>query len=170
MNRSIMSRDELVRIDATGAAPRRQACEPAAPRAPGAFRLMPAPAHLIVMRYVGEDGKRDDDDGPVVRLAGEITAPGTLCDIVALVGQAGWKGELVVLERRDVAFNLLRAGNVIARADQRRGRAHRRGALPLGALTEEQVEVDARVARPKGGASARPRSSSGSSRARSSSS
>src|SRR5215475_9155161 len=68
---------ELVRVDATGTA------HPVGKRASqrlrarqGAFRLMPAPAHLIVMRYVGEDGRRDDADGPVFRLSGEITAPG----------------------------------------------------------------------------------------------
>src|SRR6201995_3475101 len=90
---------ELVRVDATGAA------HPVGKRASqrlrarqGAFRLMPAPPHLIVMRYVGEDGHRDPEDGPVFRLAGEIVTPGSICDVVALVGQAGWSGELAVLD------------------------------------------------------------------------
>src|ERR1700742_1713649 len=88
---------ELVRVDATGTAhPVGKTASQRMRARQGAFRLMPAPQHLIVMRYVGEDGKRDDEDGPVFRLSGEITVLGALCDIVSLVGQAGWKGELVV--------------------------------------------------------------------------
>jgi hypothetical protein len=36
-------------------------------------------------------------NGRVLRLAGEITARGAIGDVVALVAQAGWAGELVVL-------------------------------------------------------------------------
>ena len=96
-----MSRDELVRIDDTGVLhPVGRVASQRMRARKGAFRLMPAPSHVMFFRYVGEDGERDEDDGAVVRLAGEVTAPGTLCDIVGLVAQAGWKGELVVVERR----------------------------------------------------------------------
>src|SRR5689334_15037149 len=89
---------ELVRIDATGTAhPVGKTASQRMRARQGAFRLMPAPSHLVVMRYVDEHGKRDEIDGPVFRLAGEITKAGALCDIVSLIGQAGWKGELVVL-------------------------------------------------------------------------
>lgn len=50
------------------------------------------------MRYTGEDGRRDAEDGAIVRLAGEITSPGAMCDVFALLGQTGWRGELVVLD------------------------------------------------------------------------
>ena len=36
--------------------------------------------------------------GAVLRLAGEIRTPGALCDIVALIAQAKWKGELQILD------------------------------------------------------------------------
>ena len=107
----------------------------------GAFRLMPAPEHVIFLRYVGEDGSRDEDDGAVVRLAGEVTTPGTLCDIVALVAQAGWKGELVVVSG-DVSRSLFfESGNIVA--GQTNVEAEMLGALlyRLGVLTEAQVEV-----------------------------
>ncbi|MFO0758705.1 MAG: DUF4388 domain-containing protein [Byssovorax sp.] len=91
---------ELVRIDATGTAhPVGKTASRELRARQGSFRLMPSPPHLVVMRYVGEDGKRDAADGPIFRLSGEITAPGAICDIVALIGQAGWSGELVVLEK-----------------------------------------------------------------------
>src|SRR6478609_9660105 len=89
---------ELVRVDATGTAhPVGKKASQRMRARQGAFRLMPSPQHLVVMRYVGEDGRRDPEDGPIFRLAGEITTPGAICDIVALVGEAGWRGELVVL-------------------------------------------------------------------------
>src|ERR1051325_9986267 len=93
-----MSRDELVRIDDSGVLhPVGKVASQRLRARKGAFRLMSAPAHAIFLRYVGEDGERDEEDGAIVRLAGEVTAPGALCDIVALVGQAGWKGARAVL-------------------------------------------------------------------------
>ena len=110
-----MSRDELVRIDDTGllhpvgriASQRMRARK-------GAFRLMPAPSHVMFFRYVGEDGERGEDDRAVVRLAGEVTAPGALCDIMGLVAQAGWKGELVVVSGEDTRSLFFEAGNILA--------------------------------------------------------
>lgn len=64
----------------------------------GSYRVLPAPAHVVFMRYTGDDGQRDDADGAVVRVAGEITAPGALCDVLAMLAQANWRGELVVLD------------------------------------------------------------------------
>ncbi len=36
----------------------------------GAYRILPAPGHVVFMRYTGEDGRRDAEDGAVVRLSG----------------------------------------------------------------------------------------------------
>lgn len=87
-------RDDLLRIDGTGAMHPvgRGASQQLRPRA-GEWRLIPSPHELIVARSVtGGDA--------VMKLAGEIGTPGALCDIVALVAQSGWKGELVVLAER----------------------------------------------------------------------
>jgi Domain of unknown function (DUF4388) len=90
---------DLVRIDDTGTAhPVSRSASQKMRARKGTFRVLPAPVHLVFMRYVGADGKRDEEDGEVVRLAGEITKAGSLCDIVSLVGHAGWRGELVVMD------------------------------------------------------------------------
>jgi hypothetical protein len=137
-----MSRDELVRIDDTGVIhPVGKVASQRMRARKGAFRLMPAPGHVIFVRYVGEDGERDEDDGAVVKLAGEVTAPGGLCDIVALVGQAGWKGELVVLNGDASRSLFFESGNILGA--QTNVVAERIGALlyRLGVLSAEQVQV-----------------------------
>jgi len=108
------ARAELVRVDAEGVA--RPAGAVASQRLrgrEGAFRLLPSPAHVLFLRLTGEDGRRDEEDGAIVRLAGEITAPGTICDVLALVGQSGWRGELLVFDgeaNRSVFFD---QGNIV---------------------------------------------------------
>lgn len=138
-------RDELVRIDPTGAVhPVGKLASQRLRARSGAFRMMPSPAHVLVMRYVGEDGRRDAEDGAILRLAGEITAPGTLCDIVALVGQASWRGELVVLVDEQARSIFFEHGHVVAATstvpDERIGQVLFR----YGALSEAQVEEVAR--------------------------
>ncbi len=90
-------RDELIRIDSQGVAhpigmvgsQRMRAHE-------GTYRLLPSPSHVVLMRYTGEDGLVDAGDGANVRLAGEITTLGTICDILALLAQTGWRGILSI--------------------------------------------------------------------------
>lgn len=133
-------RSELVRIDATGTAhPVGRTASQRMRVREGAFRLMPAPAHLVVMRYVGEDGRRDDCDGPVFRLAGEITAPGSLCDIVTLIGHAGWAGELVVLDGSASRSIFFEGGSVIAASSTAAGERIGEVLYKYGALTASQV-------------------------------
>ncbi len=75
--------------------------------------MLPAPAHVVMMRYTGEDGRRDAEDGAIVRLAGEITTPGTMCDVLALLGQTGWRGELIVLDGESSRAIFFEGGNVV---------------------------------------------------------
>jgi hypothetical protein len=131
---------ELVRVDATGAAhPVGKTASQRMRARQGAFRVMPAPAHLIVMRQTSEDGQRDAADGPAFRVAGEITTPGGVCDILTLVGQAGWKGELVVLDgthTRSIFFDRNYVVTASSTVD-----AERLGEVlyRYGALTKEQI-------------------------------
>jgi len=107
-------RSELVRIDSQGQAhPIGNVASQRMRARAGAYRILPAPQHVVFMRYTGEDGRRDAEDGAVVRLSGEITAPGTLCDILALVAQTGWRGELVVLDGDDARSVFFEQGNVV---------------------------------------------------------
>ena len=135
---------ELVRVDATGTAhPVGKTASQRMRARQGAFRLMPAPKHLIVMRFVGEDGRRDPEDGPVFRLAGEITTPGAICDIVTLIGQAGWKGELVVQDGARTRSIFFEPNHVVAASSsveiERLGEVLYR----YGALSKEQVATTA---------------------------
>jgi hypothetical protein len=108
------ARDELVRIDSRGEAHPIGAVAGQRMRArAGAYRVMPSPKHVVFMRYTGEDGRRDAEDGAVVRVAGEVTGPGALCDVIALLGQTGWRGELVVEDRDSVRSIFFDQGNVV---------------------------------------------------------
>lgn len=106
--------NELVRIDDKGEA---HPIGPVASRRmrerEGAFRVLPAPGHVVFMRFTGEDGRRDADDGAIVRLAGEITEPAALCDVLAMLVHTRWRGELQVLagdERRSIFTD---SGNIV---------------------------------------------------------
>jgi hypothetical protein len=107
-------RAELVRIDARGEAHPIGAVAGQRMRArTGAYRVLPSPGHVVFMRYTGEDGRRDAEDGAIVRIAGEVTAPGALCDVLALLGQTGWRGELVVQDGEVVRNVFFDQGNVV---------------------------------------------------------
>jgi hypothetical protein len=82
--------DEL-RVDATGTVHPlgRKASQELRGRT-GEWTLLPAPAEILVAVRAGE--RRS------LRLAGEIRAPGALCDVVAMIAQGSWGGELVVLD------------------------------------------------------------------------
>ncbi len=137
------ARKDLVRIDSTGTAhPVGRVASQQLRARKGSFRLMPAPGHLVVMRYVGEDGLPDQDAGAVFRLAGEITTAGALCDVVGLVGQASWKGELAVHATaggvRSVFFD---AGQVVSAQSNVEGERLGEVLYNYGALTEEQIKT-----------------------------
>ena len=90
-------REEVVEIDAKGMA--RPLGEIAALRMQGRqgrFAVLPSPPHMLVMR------KLEGTKGLEARnclLSGEIRSAGAICDIVGLIGHAGWNGELLVLDR-----------------------------------------------------------------------
>jgi hypothetical protein len=108
------ARDELVRIDVRGEAHPIGAVASQRMRArAGAYRVLPSPPHVVFMRFTGEDGRRDAEDGAIVRLSGEVTAPGALCDVLALLGQTGWRGELVVEDSESVRSVFFDQGNVV---------------------------------------------------------
>ncbi len=136
------ARSELARIDASGTAhPIGTVASQRMRAREGAYRVMPAPGHVVFMRFTGEDGRRDSEDGAVVRMAGEITAPATMCDVLAMLGQTGWRGELVVLDGESARSLFLDGGNVVGAQttvdDERIGMVMYR----FGALNAEQHEL-----------------------------
>ena len=65
------AQDELVWIDKKGVAhPLGELAAERLRAREGAFRMLPTPDHVVFMRYTGHDGRRDAEDGAVVRLAG----------------------------------------------------------------------------------------------------
>lgn len=132
-------RSELVRIDESGVAhPIGNVASQRLRARRGAFRMLPAPSHIVMMRFTGEDGQRDAEDGAIVRLAGEITAPGTVCDIFAMLAQAGWRGELAVLDGDAARSIFFDQGNVVgvqtSVEEERIGNV----LYKFGAITDEQ--------------------------------
>lgn len=114
------AQDELVWVDKNGVVHPlgESAAQQLKRRQDGAFRLMPTPDHVIFMRFTGQDGRRDEEDGAVVRAAGEIVSPGALCDVLALVAQAGWRGELTVRDGEHNRSIFVEGGNALwARTD-----------------------------------------------------
>ena len=80
-------RDALVRVDQTGTVhPVGRTASQELRARTGDFRLLPSPANVLLMR---------SGDG-TLKLAGEIRKPGVLYDIVGLVTQSQWRGELVI--------------------------------------------------------------------------
>ena len=135
------ARSELVRINDKGEAhPIGNVASQRMRAREGAYRMLPAPGHVIFMRYTGEDGRRDEDDGAIVKLSGEITQPGTMCDIISLVAQSGWGGEMLVVDGLSARSLFFEAGNVIGAQttvdDERLGMIMYR----FGAITPEQHE------------------------------
>ncbi|MEM1035094.1 MAG: DUF4388 domain-containing protein [Myxococcota bacterium] len=134
--------DELVRIDDSGAA------HPIGARASqrmrdrvGAYRVLPAPDHLVFMRYTGEDGRRDAEDGAIVRLAGEITAPAALCDILAMMEHCRWRGELQVRSGETVRSIFTENGNVVGATTNEEAERLGRVMYRFGALDAEALET-----------------------------
>jgi len=133
-------RDELIRVDAQGVAhPIGVVASQRMRPHEGTYRILPAPAHVIIMRYTGEDGQVDADDGAIVRLGGEIVAAGTICDIFALVAQTGWRGVLSVHNGEQERRIYIDQSNVIGVrsnvTEERLGRVMYR----YGHITEEDL-------------------------------
>lgn len=136
------ARSELVRINSRGEVhPIGTTASQRLRARAGAYRVLPSPQHVVFLRYTGEDGLRDQDDGAVVRLAGEVTRPGGLCDVIGLLGQTGWKGELAVMDgaaTRRLFFDRGNIVGVLTTADNERlGQVMYR----FGALTDAQLEA-----------------------------
>lgn len=73
----------------------------------GIYRVLPAAPGVILMRALEADGR-----GPL-RLAGEITVPGALCDVFVMLGQVGWRGQLVSTDASASRSLYFDQGNVL---------------------------------------------------------
>ena len=141
-------RADLLRVDATGMIHPvgKTASQELRARA-GEWRLVEGPADVLLMRRAGS--AIASAPLPVLKLAGEIRTPGAMCDIVALIAQAQWRGELALVDEgasRSIFFD---DGAVIGVTtnvpEERLGETLYRA----GVLTREQL--DAALAATRGG-------------------
>jgi hypothetical protein len=124
-------RDALVRVDQTGTLHPvgRTASQELRARI-GDFRLLASPNNVLLLR-TGDSS---------LKLAGEIRTPGALYDIVGLVAQTQWRGELVVYAEDGIRTIFFDRGSVIGAItnvpEERLGELLYR----FGVLTREQLD------------------------------
>lgn len=127
-------RDDLVRVDLTGTVHPvgKSASQELRARA-GEWRLSRSPIDALLLRRVNKTEN-------VLRLAGEIKTPGALCDVIAMIAQSGWKGELISIDESKIRSLYFDAGSVIGAqtnvAEERLGETLYR----FGVVTREQLE------------------------------
>jgi hypothetical protein len=101
-------RRDLARVDARGsiepveADATRELCA-----REGSYRLLPAPRGVILMRAI------EPTHSPAIRLAGEIGAPGAVCDVFMILTQMGWRGQLVLTDGTTQRSLFFDKGNVL---------------------------------------------------------
>src|SRR5580692_5609070 len=105
---AMTDRADLLRVDATGTIhPVGRTASRELRARIGEWRLVEGPKDIVLMRRMG-------GSGAVLKLAGEIRYPGALCDIIGIISQAAFRGELLVLEEDDKSRSIyFDAGSVI---------------------------------------------------------
>jgi hypothetical protein len=143
----MLERADLLRVDATGMIhPVGKTASQALRARAGEWFMVEGPADVLLMRRAGTASA----PAPVLKLAGEIRSPGAMCDIVALIAQAQWRGELVMVDEGSLRSLFFDEGCVIGVAtnvpEERLGETLYRA----GALTRTQLDA-ALAATRKGG-------------------
>lgn len=104
----------------------------------GLFHMLPAPAQLVVMREHPPAGS-EDADVRALRLSGEITGPGDLCDVFGLISQAGWCGEVIVFDDEGTRSLYVERGDLVGAASTVHSERLGQVLYRYGVLTQEQV-------------------------------
>lgn len=131
---------DVVRVDGTGTAhPVGKLASQRMRARQGAFRLMPSPTHVVVMRRV------DLIDAPSLRLSGEITSASALCDIVSMIGQSAWSGELAIYDGATNRSVFFEHGAVVGALSSAEGERLGEMLYRYGALSLEQVQEVAKA-------------------------
>lgn len=130
-------REDLLRIDVTGTVhPVGRVASQQLRSRSGEWVLHPSPRDVVVLRSNAETPSKYN-----LKLAGEITMPGALCDVVALVAQSQWSGEMIILEERGARSLFFEHGGLVAATttvpEERLGETLYR----FGVVTREQVDA-----------------------------
>jgi hypothetical protein len=137
-------RSSDLRVDATGTMhPLGRDASQALRARIGEWSLLRSPLEVVFAMRSGPASRS-------LRLAGEVRTPGALCDIVATVAQAGWGGELVVLEDETSRAIFFESGQVVGATTT--ASAERLGEIlwRFGAITREQLDEVVRTAERSG--------------------
>jgi hypothetical protein len=133
-----------LRIDATGTVHPvgRRASQELRARA-GEWRLVAAPGGILLAVQAGEVARP-------LRLAGEVRAPGGLCDVVSTIAQGAYSAELTVFEalesppqrphQESVRSILFDHGNVVGASSTAPGERLGEILWRFGAITREQLD------------------------------
>ena len=133
-----------LRVDATGTVhPLGRDASQALRARIGEWSLLRSPPEVVL-------AMRADEAARSLRLAGEVRSPGALCDIVATVAQAGWGGELVVLQDEAARSIFFETGQVVGATTT--APAEKLGEIlwRFGAITREQLDEVVRTAERSG--------------------
>lgn len=126
---------DIVRIDDFGVArPTDRGSVARFKTAKGSYRLLPSPPRFLLLERLTDGGQ------PLhLRLSGEISAPGMLCDICSLLAQASWRGELIVWSPAGARSVFFEEGHVLGAQSTAAGERLGEILHKLGALTPEQI-------------------------------
>ena len=137
-------RSDLLRVDATGTVhPVGKTASRELRARIGEWRLVEAPKDILLMRRVSTAST-------VLKLAGEIRSPGALCDIVTIISQAAFRGELLILDEDKARSIYFDAGSIIGVATN--VPAERLGEIlyRFGVVTREQLDMALESAKASG--------------------
>jgi hypothetical protein len=101
----------------------------------GTWAIEDGPSEILLMRR--QEGSFAD---ATMRLAGQVRVAGALCDVLALIGQSGWSGSLVVTDEAGTRTIEFEAGRVVAAASTVRLERFGEIVYRFGLATREQIE------------------------------
>ena len=130
-----MSGDQL-RVDVTGTVHPlgKEASQSLRARA-GEWRLLPSTKDTLLLRH-GETA----DGLAILKLAGELRTPGALCDIVALIAQSQWRGELAVMGEDSARSLYFDHGHVLGASTNVKEERLGETLYRFGVVSREQLE------------------------------
>jgi hypothetical protein len=139
-----MAEGDELRIDATGTIhPLGRTASQQLRARTGEWRLLGSPGELLLAVRAGERGR-------TLRLAGEVRTPGALCDVVAMIAQGSWGGELIVHDGESVRSVYFDHGNIVGATTS--APSERLGEIlwRFGAITRSQLDEVVRLAEKSG--------------------
>lgn len=132
--------DALLRVDNTGTVHPvgRVASQMLRARA-GEWRIQWSPQDVIFLRS-------EKIGGHVLKLAGEIRAPGAVCDTISLIAQSNWHGELVVVDESGNRSLYFDQGHLVGAATTVESERLGEVLYRFGVVTRTQVEETVKAA------------------------